>query len=155
MIHKQPNHPQAAKPVFEAELPLLNSVALSVTWFLEFLTRLTRKGEKKKLKQMSFNGTAYDPKACSSQCCNGVALTPILSQISENISNNECNGTNPYCDKIFCLHELFSSVLYFSHISSQIQIMFCIESKEKLTVKISVLEASEVVKLSLAELLAQ
>ena len=42
--------PQAAKPVFEADLTLLSSVALSVTWFLEFLARLTRKLEKKKIE---------------------------------------------------------------------------------------------------------
>ena len=98
---------QAAKPVFEADLTLLNSVALSVTCFQEFLTRMARKGEKKKLKQMSFNGTAYDPKACSSQCCAAVPPTPILSQISQNISNNEGNEVNPYRVNISWLHELF------------------------------------------------
>ena len=80
--------PEAAKSVFEADPTLLSTVAVSVSWFLEFLSRLRRKGAKKTLKQLSFNGTICDPSAA-------VPPSPMMNPISQNISNNEGNDVNP------------------------------------------------------------
>ena len=87
--------PEAAKSVFEADPTLLSTVAVSVTWFLEFLSRLRRKGPKKTLKQLSFNGTTCDPTARSSEYCPAVSPSPMMNPISPNISKNEGNDVNP------------------------------------------------------------
>ena len=86
--------PEAAKSVFKADPTLLSTVAVSVTWFLEFLTRLRRKRAKKTLKQLSLNGTTCDPTARSSEYCPAVSPSPMMNPISQNISKNEGNDVN-------------------------------------------------------------
>ena len=125
--------PETAKPVIEAGPTLLSSVALTVIWILEFLSRMTRKGAKKKLKQLSFNGTVSDPKACSFQCCTAVPPSPIImSQISQNISNNGGNDVNLYRDNkySFCMY----SVLCNSHMNTQINACFALNPLKHLVI---------------------